>query len=123
MPRRKIARGSEFSIENQSRSKSLFGARRLHCAGGAKLFRFFGIFSPLWWQIYAFTANFQVPPRFVQGTNTLAVPCRVSATGDMSLVSPPGYCANALYLIAHVSISQMHLKGADVVSENNSRNH
>ena len=26
VPRRKISRGSEFSVENQSRSKSVFGA-------------------------------------------------------------------------------------------------
>ena len=53
-----------------------------------RISRFFGNFSALWVQKYVFIGNLETVLRFVQGTNTLVVPCRVSAGGDMSPVSP-----------------------------------
>ena len=77
-----------MSLTKVHRKQKYFRKEKLHCAGGAKTLTFLDIFSRFWWLNYAYTANFGVALRFVQGTNTLVVPGGVSATGDMSPVSP-----------------------------------
>ena len=62
-----------------------------HCAAGAMfcgLLGFLAHFSEFWGPEYTLIGNLERILRFVQGTNTLVVPCGVSAAGDMSPLSP-----------------------------------